>query len=143
MDISREGRRLPWFDGLMTGELPRGSRRVLVSSAWPLRLKTSGTSYSWRPRSSMTPEPRMSCPGCISFVTHAFTLIVLSSTVILNVISHTKFRGWPFASNRATGPRIGDEVHEAKEMFDVLFHSLCRRPALLSIDFQYLTKHIK
>ena len=52
----------------------------------------------------MTPEPRMSCPGCISFVTHALTLVVLSSTVILNVISPTKFRGWPFASNRATGP---------------------------------------
>ena len=32
------------------------------------------------------------------------TVVVLSSMVILNVISLTKCRGWPFASAMATGP---------------------------------------
>ena len=39
----------------------------------------------------------------MSFVTHALTVVVLSSMVILNVISPTKCRGWPFASSMATG----------------------------------------
>ena len=31
-------------------------------------------------------------------------VVVLSSMVILNVISPTKCKGWPFASSMATGP---------------------------------------
>ena len=83
----------------MTGELPRGSFMVSVSSTWLLKLKTGGILHSWRLRSSTTPEARMSCPIWISLVTHAPMIVVRPSIVILNFISPTKCRGSPFKMN--------------------------------------------